>query len=129
VISGEAKTEAQLGTVLCRVDVAFRTAVDILDADLSGTGQIDALLSDPRRGSQIPRIVEELRLPESAERAPRHRCQARAGSLRRPRWEKGRKPAEKITAPVCARLCGTAVMVRNEAEPFLSAGGLAAQRV
>ena len=65
VISGEAKTEAQLGKVLCRVDVAFRTAVDILDADLSGTGQIDALLSDPWRGSQIPRIVEELRLLSS----------------------------------------------------------------
>jgi hypothetical protein len=65
VISGEAKTETQLGKELSRVDAAFRTAVDILDADLSGTGQIEALLSDPWRGSQIPRVVEELRLLSS----------------------------------------------------------------
>jgi hypothetical protein len=61
VISGEAKTEAQLGKELARIDEAFRTAVDILDADMSGTGEIEALLSDPWRGSQIPRVVEELR--------------------------------------------------------------------
>ena len=58
VISGEARTEAQLGKELSRVGVAFRTAVDILDADLSGTGQIEALLCDPWRGSQIPRVLQ-----------------------------------------------------------------------
>ena len=45
--------------------MAFRTAVDILDADLSGTGQIEALLCDPWRGSQIPRVLQELRLLSS----------------------------------------------------------------
>ena len=65
VISRGAKTEAQLGKELSRVDEAFRTAVDILAADLSGTGQIEALLSDPWRGSQIPRLLEELRLLSS----------------------------------------------------------------
>ena len=61
VISGEAKTDTEVRKELSKLDVAWRTVIDILDADLSAARQIEALLSDPWRGSQIPRIVEELR--------------------------------------------------------------------
>ena len=62
VVSSEAKTDAELRRRLSQLEVACRTVVDILDADLSGTCQIEALLTDPWRGSQIPRLVVELRL-------------------------------------------------------------------
>src|ERR1700730_10120461 len=44
-----------------RLPVACRTVVDVLGADLSGSGQIEAMLADPWRGSQVPRLVDELR--------------------------------------------------------------------
>ncbi len=62
VISGMAKTDTELKKELSRLHVACRTVVDVLDADLSGLSQIGAMLSDPWRGSQVPRLVEELRL-------------------------------------------------------------------
>jgi hypothetical protein len=62
VISGMAKTDTELKKELSRLHVACRTVVDVLDADLSGLSQIGAMLSDPWRGSQAPRLVEELRL-------------------------------------------------------------------
>ena len=57
-----AKTDTELKKELSRLHVACRTVVDVLDADLSGLSQIGAMLSDPWRGSQVPRLVEELRL-------------------------------------------------------------------
>jgi hypothetical protein len=62
VISGPAKSDAELRKDLTRLHVACRTVVEVLDADLSGAGQIEPMLSDPWRGSQIPRLVEELQL-------------------------------------------------------------------
>jgi len=62
VISGMAKIDTELKKELSRLHVACRTVVDVLDADLSGLSQIGAMLSDPWRGSQVPRLVEELRL-------------------------------------------------------------------
>src|SRR6202035_4409217 len=61
VISGTAKTDTELRKDLSRLHTACRTIVDILDADMSGLRQIEVMLSDPWRGSQIPRLVEELR--------------------------------------------------------------------
>lgn len=61
-ISRTAKTGTELKKDLSRLNMACRTVVDILDADLSGTWQIEVMLSDPWCGSQLPRLVEELRL-------------------------------------------------------------------
>ena len=58
VISGEAKTDTEVRKELSKLDVAWRTVIDILDADLSGARQIEALLSDPWHGRQIPRMSE-----------------------------------------------------------------------
>jgi hypothetical protein len=58
---GEAKTDTELKKDLSRLQTACRTVVEVFDADLSGAGQIEAMLSDPWRGSQVPRLVEELR--------------------------------------------------------------------
>jgi hypothetical protein len=60
-ISGTAKTDAELKKDLSRLNAALRTVIDVLDADLSGSYQIEAMLSDPWHGSQVPRLVEELR--------------------------------------------------------------------
>jgi hypothetical protein len=60
-ISRTARTDTELKKDLSRLHVACRTVVDVLDADLSGSCQIEAMLSDPWRGSQVPRLVEELR--------------------------------------------------------------------
>jgi hypothetical protein len=60
-INGAAKTDTELKKDLSRLHAACRTVVDVLDADLSGSGQIEAVLSDPWRGSQVPRLGEELR--------------------------------------------------------------------
>ena len=62
VISETAKTDTELKKDLSRLHEACRTIVDVLDADLTGSCQIEAMLSDPWRGSQVPRLVEELRL-------------------------------------------------------------------
>jgi hypothetical protein len=62
VISETAKTDTELKKDLSRLHEACGTIVDVLDADLTGSGQIEAMLSDPWRGSPVPRLVEELRL-------------------------------------------------------------------
>jgi hypothetical protein len=61
VISGTAKTDTELKKDLSRLYAACRTVVDILDADISGLCQIEVMLSDPWRGSQVPGLVNELR--------------------------------------------------------------------
>jgi hypothetical protein len=60
-ISETLKTDAELTKDLSRLREASGTVVDVLEADLSGSGQIEAILADPWRGSQVPRLVEELR--------------------------------------------------------------------
>ena len=60
-ISETAKTDTELKKDLSRLRVACRTVVDILEPDLSGSGQIEAMLADPWRGSQVPLLVQELR--------------------------------------------------------------------
>jgi hypothetical protein len=60
-ISETVKTDIELTKDLSRLHEASRTVVDILGADLSGSGQIETILADPWRGSQVPRLVEELR--------------------------------------------------------------------
>jgi hypothetical protein len=60
-ISRTAKTDTELKKDLSRLNMGCRNVVDVLDADLSGSYQIEAMLSDPWRGSQVPRLVEELR--------------------------------------------------------------------
>ena len=57
-----AKTNAELKKELARLYAAARTVVDALDEDITGSGQIEAMLADPWRGNQVPRLVEELRL-------------------------------------------------------------------
>jgi hypothetical protein len=59
--SRKVKTDTDLEKDLSRLYVACHTFVDVLDADMSAACQIEAILSDPWRGSQIPRLVEELR--------------------------------------------------------------------
>jgi hypothetical protein len=61
VISATAKTDTVLKKDLSRLNVGCRNVVDVLDADLSGSDQIEAMFSDPWRGGQVPRLVEELR--------------------------------------------------------------------
>jgi hypothetical protein len=61
VISETAKTDTELKKDLSRVNVGCRAVVDVFDADLSGSCQIEAMLSDPWRGSQVPQLIEELR--------------------------------------------------------------------
>jgi hypothetical protein len=60
-ISETVKTDIELTKDLSRLHEASRTVVDILGVDLSGSGQIETILADPWRGSQVPRLVEELR--------------------------------------------------------------------
>ena len=57
----DAKTDTELKKELTRLFAACRTLVDVLDADLNGSCQIEATLADPWRGSQVPQLVEELR--------------------------------------------------------------------
>ena len=61
LISTRAKTDTELKKDLSRLHAAFRTAIDILDTDMSGSCQIEAILSDCWNGSPIPRLVQELR--------------------------------------------------------------------
>ena len=56
------KTGTELKKDLSRLYLACRTFIDVFDADLSGLGQIEAILSDTWRSSQVPRLLEELRL-------------------------------------------------------------------
>src|SRR3984893_17010894 len=60
-ISETAKTDTEITKDFFRLHVACRTVFDVLGADLSGSGQIEAMLADPWRGSQVPRLVDELR--------------------------------------------------------------------
>ena len=60
-ISTEARTDTELKKDLSRLHTACRTVVEVFDADMSGACQIEAMMSDPWRGSQMPRLVEELR--------------------------------------------------------------------
>jgi hypothetical protein len=60
-ISETAKTDTELKKDLSRLYAACRTVVDVLDADMSGLCQIEVMLSDPWRGSQVPGLVEQLR--------------------------------------------------------------------
>src|SRR3984893_12215759 len=60
-ISETAKTDTEITKDFFRLHVACRTVFDVLGADLSGSGQIEAMLADPWRGSQVPRLFDELR--------------------------------------------------------------------
>jgi hypothetical protein len=60
-ISEKAKTDTELKKDFTRLDTACRTIVEVFDADMSGSCQIEAILSDPWHGSRVPRLVEELR--------------------------------------------------------------------
>jgi hypothetical protein len=61
VISGMAKSDTELQKDLLQLQAACRTLIDVFADDLRGTGQIEAILSDPWHGSRILRLVEELR--------------------------------------------------------------------
>jgi hypothetical protein len=56
------KTETELKRDLSRLYSACRTFVEVLDTDLSGLGQIESILSATWPGTQVARLVEELRL-------------------------------------------------------------------
>ena len=56
------KTETELKKDLARLYSACRTFVEVLDTDLSGLGQIESILSATWPGTQVARLVEELRL-------------------------------------------------------------------
>jgi hypothetical protein len=60
-ISSKVKIDTNLKQDLSRLHAACRTFVDILDADMSAAYQIEAILSDPWYGSEVPRLVEEVR--------------------------------------------------------------------
>lgn len=55
------KTPTELRKELSRLYRACRTFLDVLDADLKGLGQIQALLSDTWPGGQLARVVGDLR--------------------------------------------------------------------
>ena len=55
------KTPTELRKELARLYQACRTFLDVLDADLKGLGQIEALLSDIWPGGQLARVVGDLR--------------------------------------------------------------------
>jgi hypothetical protein len=60
-ISESGKTDVELKRDLSRLYTACRTFVDILSTDMTGLSQIEVILSDPWRGDQVPRLVEDLR--------------------------------------------------------------------
>ena len=60
-ISTRAKTDTELKKDFSRLLAACRTVVDVLDADMKGSCQIEAILSDCWNGPQIPQLVEQLR--------------------------------------------------------------------
>jgi hypothetical protein len=55
------KTPTELRKELSRLYQACRTFLDVLDADLKGLGQFEALLSDIWPGGQLARVVGDLR--------------------------------------------------------------------
>lgn len=55
------KTPTELRKELSRLYQACRTFLDVLDADLKGLGQIQALLSDIWPGGQLARVAGDLR--------------------------------------------------------------------
>ena len=55
------KTPTELRKELSRLYQACRTFLDVLDADLKGLGQFQALLSDIWQGGQLARVVGDLR--------------------------------------------------------------------
>jgi len=55
------KTPTELRKELLRLCQACRTFLDVLDPDLNGLGQIEALLSDTWPGGQLARVVGDLR--------------------------------------------------------------------
>lgn len=55
------KTPTELRKELSRLYRACRTFLDVLDADLKGLGQFQALLSDIWPGGQLARVVGDLR--------------------------------------------------------------------
>jgi hypothetical protein len=55
------KTRTELRKELSRLCQACRTFLDVLEADLNGLGQIEALLSDTWPGGQLARVVGDLR--------------------------------------------------------------------
>lgn len=55
------KTPTELRKELSRLYQACRTFLDVLDADLKGLGQFQALLSDIWPADQLARVVEDLR--------------------------------------------------------------------
>src|SRR5438105_13557131 len=61
VISSEAKSDAELTEELSQLQAAFHTAVGILDADTSGLGQIEVLLSQTGDENRLRKFLEELR--------------------------------------------------------------------
>jgi hypothetical protein len=60
-INNKVKTDTNLRQDLSRLYEACRTFVEILDADMDGAYQIEAMLSDPWHGSAVPRLVDEVR--------------------------------------------------------------------
>jgi len=60
-ISRTARTDTELKKDLSRLHEACRTVTDVFDADLSGSCQIEVMLSDLWHGSQVPRLAEDLR--------------------------------------------------------------------
>lgn len=61
VVNSEVKTDTELKKELSRLHRASRTILGILDADTTGLGQIEVLLSDAWDGSGLREFVEELR--------------------------------------------------------------------
>jgi hypothetical protein len=60
-VLGAVKTPIKLRKELSRLYRACRTLLDVLDADLNGLGQIEALLSDTWPGGELARVVGDLR--------------------------------------------------------------------
>jgi hypothetical protein len=61
VVNSEVKTDTELKKELSRLHRTSRTTLDILDADMTGLGQIEVLLSDAWDGSGFREFVEQLR--------------------------------------------------------------------
>jgi len=60
-ISRWAKSDIELKKDLSRLYTAGCTVVEVLDTDMKGSGQIEAILSDFWNGYPIPQLVEQLR--------------------------------------------------------------------
>lgn len=60
-VVNEVKTDAELRRELSKLDKSLRTALRILEADVSGLGQIEVLLSDAWGGKGLREFLEQLR--------------------------------------------------------------------